>query len=439
MKRALPLLLALLLLAGCRGQTFYPDEYSYVNEHQAPYAVRETTAEPTETETETEPEMPIVSSPYQIRDGIVDLILAGEESGKFLVRDYRGDLETDIEQMVTRIRKDYPKYSYAMDSFECKLDSSGTVVTVRMKLHLSPQELLAIENRSYQSAIQRIYKALCDQVSAFTIQVSGYPEDTDLYALLDDYILHHPYEVVEAPQIFVDVFPKEGDTRVVALHFVYDTDGDNLSRHKSKADSFFNWTCANYFEPGQSAEEVVEILYNNLVPPRGYADSEKATVYTQVVEQNLCSSRTMASVVEYLCKRNGMVCEIVVGERGGERWYWNRILSGGQWRMFDLHAAALRQEAPALRLAAEMTGYSWDAERYPEIEEPEPAPPEETVPPSEAPAETAETAEAAEHTEPVETAQTPETEVPTEPAATGETAETEGTTEPAAPTQTEEP
>lgn len=439
MKRALPLLLALLLLAGCRGQTFYPDEYSYVNEHQAPYAVRETTAEPTETETEAEPEMPIVSSPYQIRDGIVDLILAGEESGKFLVRDYRGDLETDIEQMVTRIRKDYPKYSYAMDSFECKLDSSGTVVTVRMKLHLSPQELLAIENRSYQSAIQRIYKALCDQVSAFTIQVSGYPEDTDLYALLDDYILHHPYEVVEAPQIFVDVFPKEGDTRVVALHFVYDTDGDNLSRHKSKADSFFNWTCANYFEPGQSAEEVVEILYNNLVPPRGYADSEKATVYTQVVEQNLCSSRTMASVVEYLCKRNGMVCEIVVGERGGERWYWNRILSGGQWRMFDLHAAALRQEAPALRLAAEMTGYSWDAERYPEIEEPEPAPPEETVPPSEAPAETAETAEAAEHTEPVETAQTPETEVPTEPAATGETAETEGTTEPAASTQTEEP
>ena len=64
MKRALPLLLALLLLAGCRGQTFYPDEYSYVNEHQAPYAVRETTAEPTETETEAEPEMPIVSSPY---------------------------------------------------------------------------------------------------------------------------------------------------------------------------------------------------------------------------------------------------------------------------------------------------------------------------------------------------------------------------------------
>ena len=437
MKRVLPLLLALLLLAGCRGQTFYPDEYSYVNEHQAPYAVRETTAEPTQTETEAEaePEIPIVSSPYQIRDGIVDLILAGEESGKFLVRDYRGDLETDIDQMVRRIRKDYPKYSYAMDSFECKLDGSGTVVTVRMKLHLSPQELLAIENRSYQSAIQRIYKALCDQVSAFTIQVSGFPEDTDLYALLDEYILHHPYEVVEAPQIFVDVFPKEGDTRVVALHFVYDNDGNILSRHKSKVDSFFNWIC-DYLEPGQSAEEVVEILYNNLVPPRGYIDSEEATVFTQVSEQTLCSSRTMASVVEYLCKRNGLTCEIVVGELDGVRWYWNRILSDGQWRMFDLHAAALRQEAPALRLSAEMTGYSWDAERYPEIEEPEPAPPEETVPPSEAPAEPT---EAALHTEPVETARTPETEAPAEPVTSGETAETEAPTEPAASTQTEEP
>ncbi len=369
-RRILPLLLALLALSGCRG-AWYSDEYSYVNEHLAPYAVRETTEAPTVPETEAVPAVKTVSNLYQIRDRIVELVLAGEESGSFLVQDYTGSLEADTKEIFGRILKDYPKYNYAMDSFDCSVShvQNESFVNVNMKLHLSPQELRAIESRSYQNALPRIYKALGDQVNALTIQISSFPEDADLYALLDDYILHHPAEIVDPPGITIGVYPDRGDTRVVELHFVYDADSDTLSRRKSTVETFFNWVYSNHLDPEQSAAELVEALYNNLVPPGDYTDSEKATVYTQVVGQKLGSSRTMASVVEYFCNRIGADCEIVVGQREGESWYWNRIQSEGRWYMFDLHAAALSGQPPVLLPASEMIGYSWDMERYPELED----------------------------------------------------------------------
>ena len=97
------------------------------------------------------------------------------------------------------------------------------------------------------------------------------------------------------------------------------------------------------------------------------------TALKKVVGQKLGSSRTMASVVEYFCTRNGADCEIVTGQRDGENWYWNRILSEGQWYMFDLHAAALSGQPPTLLPASEMKGYSWDEQRYPETDETVPA------------------------------------------------------------------
>ena len=44
MKRIIPILLLLLLLAGCKG--LYPDEYISVEEHEAPFAYKSITELP---------------------------------------------------------------------------------------------------------------------------------------------------------------------------------------------------------------------------------------------------------------------------------------------------------------------------------------------------------------------------------------------------------
>ena len=392
MKRTLILAVLLLLTTGC--SSLYPSEYVSVKEHEAPFAYRETTSLPETTEQESEESIKTVSRASDIRDAIQELVVNGLESGQFRLKDYAGNVESDMKNMFNTLLSNSPKYTYAMDHFDWNIrnDLSGVLVSVELKLRLTPQELQNIQSRLFpEPAMRDIYKALREQATSFTVQVSGYQE-TDFNALLDSYILHHPDQIVEAPGISVAVYPPDrGSVRVVELHFVYHTDRDTLARRREDTDSFFK-LLYDQINSEQSAQELVETIYKYLVPGIGYESSENATVYTQVV-QKVGSSRTMASVAEYLCNHTGAACEIVIGERDGEPWYWNRILSDGQWRSFDLHAAALSGEPPVLLPASEMTGYTWDAEQYPELEAPEPTDSvpstDETVEPTEPSAEEA--------------------------------------------------
>lgn len=374
MKRILVIVGFLLLFAGC--SSMYPSEYISVQEHEAPFAYRETTAAPETTEQVQEESIRTVSRASDLRDAIQELVMSGRESGQFLLKNYAGDVKEDMKNMFNTLLSDSPKYTYAMDRFDWDINYGqlGVVVMVEMKLRLTPQELLAIHTRLFpEPAMSDIYKALREQASSFTVQVSGYQE-TDFNALLDAYILHHPDQIMEAPGISVAVYPPDrGNVRLVELHFVYHTDRDTLRRRRVDIDSFFNLVY-HELDRAQSAQELVETLYKHLVPGIGYESSENATVYTQVM-QKIGSSRTMASVAEYLCCYAGAECQIVIGEREGEPWYWNRILSDGQWRSFDLHAAAQSGEPPVLLPASDMKGYTWDAETYPEIETTEPTAP----------------------------------------------------------------
>ena len=373
MKRLLLSFLALLLLAGCRGM--YPDEYLSVNEHQAPFAYRETTTQAPET-TEPGPARISVSRAYDIREGIQDLVISGQEKGQFLLKDYVGNVSEDMKNMFGFLLSDSPKYNYAMDSFDWYLsrDGENQLVNVEMQLRLTPQEVQDIDTLLFPNpALDALYRALRQQRSSFTLQVSGYQE-TDIVALLEDYILHNPNQVAEAPGISAAVYPDKGYLRVLELHFVYDTDRETLRLHREETASFLNLV-QNQLSLNATPQEQVETLYKHLVPSFGYEADPEATVYSQVVKK-IGSSRTMASVVEYLCGLAQLDCEIVEGLRGEEPWYWNRILVEGQWLHVDLHAAALAGETPTLTPAEAMSGYSWDPERYPEAETE--APPEET-------------------------------------------------------------
>ena len=121
----------------------------------------------------------------------------------------------------------------------------------------------------------------------------------------------------------------------------------------------------------------------------------------------------MASVVAYLSNCAGAQCEIVVGERNGEPWYWNRIMTEAGWRSFDMHASALAGICPVLLRSEEMIGYTWDPVTYPEVEIEEPTEPSEPTDPT----------DNGESTEPVEPTDSTAPTEPEEPSAPAETAE----------------
>ena len=389
MKRIFPiflLLLLLLLLVGCQGA--FSNEYVYVTEHVAPFAVKEETTTQ-EAPPQTEETLYTATNLKGVRDAIKDMVRNGEEEGKILLEFHEEDAkELDVNNLLNALCNDSPLYVYAMhqDSFSCELNKKGfdPVLSVSFKLRLAAREVASIEKTGTfwfkEEALNYIYEALIDQKSSCTMQVSDYDADVDLVALLDEYILHHPEEVSDAPEIQVTVFPvKGGSVRVLDFLFSYKENPAYLSYHKIKTNQFFKMVLEEMTktESGTESEipakDAVGILYRQLISASSYDISEDATVYSLVVEKKKSNSRVMASVVEYLCCKAGWECEIVIGTHGGERWYWNRLKEDGQWRYFDLQTAAGKREEPDDLYSAEKMRelqYEWDSSQYPEAEPP---------------------------------------------------------------------
>lgn len=415
MKKLLLPLLLVLLLAGC--QKLYPDEDIYVSEHVAPFAYRETRQ--MGDETHEQDLMQTVKCASDIRREIKRMLIRGDENGTFRLENYDGNVNADMKDMYYALRNDSPKYAYALGD-----QPSWNVIhqdTDRiLKVHINIQkDVQAIQTSLYKKDIfeEEIFTALRQMISSYTVEVSGY-QDTDWNSLLDQYVLEHPDQIVEAPSISVYVFPDRGTIRVLELHFDYNTDHDTLLQRKNETDSYLNRILNQLLLT--RPEEMVETLSKYLIPGTNYIDDPDATVYTQVSLTG-GSSRTMASVAAYLCKLAGAECEIVVGEREGSPWYWNRIMIDGHWRSFDLHASALAgNNHPSLLRSDEMVGYTWNPEFYPEVEEPEPVAPSE-------PDEPGESTEPTEPTEPTESSETTDATEPTEPFVTEPPLPTEST------------
>lgn len=376
MKRIVPILLLFLLLVGCKGAL--SDEYVFVTEHVAPFAVKETTQETTEAPEEAS--MPVAACARDICLIIQKMICEGREEGQILLPQYGENSVSelsveDLNNLIKTMRENDPLYVYAMhqDSFSYKLTQTGsdTVLSVSFKLRLTAQEVQNIQTDLFGNAMSKIYEALNEHRSSFTIQVSGY-KDKDIAAMLDDYILQNPDQVVEAPEISVTVFPSNGGSmRVLDFLFAYkDNTPAVLQAHKIQTIRFLDVT-QTQITAAKTAQETVDALYRQLVSPSGYENDPEATVYSLATKES-SNSRVMASVVRYLCEKAGWNCEIIGGMLEGESWYWNRLLVEGQWLYFDLQSAGRKPEPdpPLLRSAEEMRGYAWDHERFPEAETP---------------------------------------------------------------------
>lgn len=397
MKRCLGLILAVLLLAGCGN--LYPDDYLSVESNQAPYAYRETTVPTTAEPEETEPRVQSVTALPEIRDGIVDLLLSGGKSVRFLLDEYRGDTENLPDKVMDNLMTNKPKSVYAAKSLDMTMEKSGghKILLVNLEPSITPEEYRAIPTIGYLRANDAIFNALKNHVSAYTVEISTYQE-TDYKKLLDAYILRHPDEIMEAPRISVDIFPEEeGNIRVLHFQFEYQTSQKDLQEQQNVVKILLE-SYQLRFRDIDEPDEILEALYMLLVPAGGYTADDDANVYSLFFSR-VGSSRMMATVASYYCSHAGFESGVVIGERktgqveepgedGTEKprwepWYWNWIWDGERYLFFDLHAAALNETEPSLLTMEEMPDYRWDPENNPEIkiiEPTEPTGPEETGP-----------------------------------------------------------
>lgn len=396
-------LLGCLLLTGCGPS----NSYLSVRPHTEAPTVQTETAEETTT---------IVTNRTELRGAVLSFIRSWVEDGLLLVREYEGDIGTDLTEAMRYACQEEPIGAYAVDYADAELegDASQGVIHISIVFRRSAAEIASIVTVSDSSAAKEmILEALENYETALTLRIRSYT-DQDHSALIYNYCLEHPETMVAIPVVSEAVYPREGDTRILELHFDYPESRDELARRRQALNTILS-SAASYINKGSTPEERLTLLHRFLTNRFTYThgtELPRMPAYSLLC-QGQAHSLSFAIVVRAQCRTAGIDCLLVSGTRNGVAHYWNIVTLDGIYYHLDLQRAVELGETELLLLeqtdVLREEGYVWDAAAYPANPEPEPteppAPPEptESEPSTEPPAPTESTpAESTASTEPTE-------------------------------------
>ena len=378
----------------------------------------------------TEEEVPLtVTNRSELRGAVLSFIRDWTERGTFLVSDYSGDIAADLAETIRYATEEDPIGAYAVDYADAELSGDGEsgVISLNIVFRRSAAEINSIVTvNGIGGAYAKIQQALTDYNTALTLRIRNY-EEADFTAYIRDFCLENPDQMPALPELSAQVYPNEGETRILELHMVYPKTRDELRVMQAEVNTILA-SAHSFIHSGSTDAERVTRLYRFLAGRFVYTiDTEEPVMPAyRLLCDGAAHSLSFATVFRYECSSEGMDCRLISGFKDGVSHYWNLIRLGREYYYVDLMRDMLSGgNSPELLTAAQLTeeGYVWEAGDYP-------ATPEETDESGNPVENTEATEPSAEPTQPSIVIPTlPPTIVPTEP--TSEP--TEPTSEPTEP------
>lgn len=358
---ACALALVLLCLTGCG---WIKDEYTSVAEHEEPYVY----TEPPKEET-----IPAATNANVLQNRIVSFVRSGVSRGQIDVTGFSGDVREQIPAVFNNLRTN-PIYAYAVDysDYEFFSDEAGQkeLLEIRMVFRRSAEEIASIVNVvGVENAHTRIVDAVENMDAALTMKVSDY-EQTDFAAAIRRHCMENPTLTAELPEVSVQVYPDEGSTRIVELHFGYSVSREELRSRRSSVETTLG--SAAHLVYAEDPMECLRLLCEYLLSRDTYsaAQTQEAPVY-QLLSLQQAGDAGFASAANYLLRESGMDCILVLGEKNGLPYAWNIVCVDGQYYHLDLMQQWENgQQTPVLLYDTQRAEYTWDAEQYPACPEP---------------------------------------------------------------------
>ena len=354
------LLLALLLLAisaqlcAC-GQL---EDYLSVKPHVEPSI---SDPEPTEAELP-----PVVTNSSELRGTVLSFIRSWVERGTITVADYEGDLSADLAETMHYATKDDPIGAYAVDYADAELltdTDGGRSIEISIVFRRSAAEIDSIVTVSGNTgARDKIRQALTNFDTALTLRIRNY-EETDFTADMRRYCLENPATLLALPEVSADVYPQEGETRVLELHFTYPHTRDEMRAMLASVNTILN-SAAAYIRGGETARERAELLFRFLTVRIDYTVAEEmpAMPAYSLLKERQAHSSAFASVFYAECTRAEIDCAVVEGTLNGQTRYWNSLKLDGQTYYVDLMRSIELDETELTLLTQEemaWAGYVW--------------------------------------------------------------------------------
>ena len=356
----------LLGLTACSG--WGQDEFLFVTPH----------AEQPVSSESTEEEVPLtVTNRSELRGAVLSFIRDWTERGTFLVSGYSGDITADLAETIRYATEEDPIGAYAVDYADAELSGNGEsgVISLNIVFRRSAAEINSIVTvNGIGGAYAKIQQALTDYTTALTLRIRNY-EEADFTAYIRDFCLENPDQMPALPELSAQVYPNEGETRILELHMVYPKTRDELRVMQAEVNTILA-SAHSFIHSGSTDAERVTRLYRFLAGRFVYTiDTEEPVMPAyRLLCDGAAHSLSFATVFRYECSSEGMDCRLVSGFKDGVSHYWNLIRLGREYYYVDLMRDMLSGgNNPELLTAAQLIeeGYVWEAGDYP-------ATPEET-------------------------------------------------------------
>lgn len=361
MKRCLlAILAACLLLAGCGN--ILDGSYHNVTPHEIQSG-------------QSDSEIASVSNFSGLCQSLSAMVENGTESGIISVSRYdQSMVEQDIAAAVAELMGTDPICAYAVESigYELGTSSGQPAIAVNITYLHGRTEILKIRRlESWDQVETAIAQALDDCDPSLVLYVEDYGE-MDFDQWVSDYALAYPDRVMEVPEVTANLYPEEGEQRVVELKFVYQNSREDLRAMQSKISPLFDAAVIYAGEDTEQTEQYFKLYSFLMGLSQNFQLETSITPAYSLLQHGVGDARAFASVYAAMCREAELECIIVTGTKSGEPWCWNIICQDGVYYHVDLWECDLQGQFVTLT-DAEMSGYVWDYSAYPACGvEPEP-------------------------------------------------------------------
>lgn len=378
-------------------------------------------------QTEEDNTPPTVSNRTELRGAVLSFIRDWTEQGLLLVQDYDGDIADDLDETIHYATEEDPIGAYAVDYIDAELtgDSSQGSVSMSIVFRRSAAEIDAIVTVSGNSgAYEKIRQALTAFDVSLTLRIRNFQE-ADFERYIYSYCLDNPSVMPALPVLSAQVYPQEGETRILELHFGYPVPKEELRLIQNEVQTIMN-SSSSYVRSGKDDLESAQLLCRFLSMRFAYSVQEDFPTMPayELLCQGQAHSFSFASVFYAQSLSAGLECQIVSGTLNGSPHYWNLLCLEDVYYHVDLMRGIKTGERELALLYSETLreeGYAWQEDAYPPAAEaPEPDEDETTAP-----------------TEPSQTTEA-NTQPPPESTAAETTEVTESTEESSTPESSEE-
>ena len=300
---------------------------------------------------------------------LVTMVENGTQSGIISVPDYdQNRLQADIDRAITDTLSTSPIAAWAVEALNCEVGSSGgqSAIAVNITYRHDRAEIRRIRRADSLEVAKAIIHEVLDECGTGVVMLMQNFQDTDFEQLVEDYADISPQTVMECPQVVANVYPDNGDSRLVELKFTYQTSRDSLRSMQTQVRSVFE-SAAVYVSGYEQESEKFRQLYAFLMEFLVEGDYKQETSITpaySLLRHGVGNEKAFATVYAAMCKEAGLECRVIIGTRSGEPWYWNQICIDGVYSHLDLLRCSKNGKFQTYP-DDKMDGYVWDYSAYP--------------------------------------------------------------------------